>query len=595
MRLVVILLIYILVVIISIITVNATVKYDEGRIEIDGIQLLQDSDNANAYYYIPPYPRISTLTNGDFEFFCAKYIGVNGIQGSGGLFHVLIQFSLTPEETTALAQKLKETHPKAVLMGPVPMSVDDSGNTAASFRIVSSILTDTKNNQFTSSLVTSGRAPLLPGSKAAIAAHLTPEGVTLLWESFRGVASDVSVVVDGYYQAKLKAYKATVQADLSLVYEHLSTYNNTQSGFSKNQISSILDSLSQAGTIKIDVADLSSGKEIDTKVYQNILTIVTDKVVDAMFNVKNGWAKVPVSEKPIEPTDPKDRYQRGAFVRFFAGDGTQEYIPDDAFLLKKKTEIRNFSFYLDLTHSTVVNVPIHSAGNIRGFYNEYKDDKKYFRIIDMNDPDFQMRDVHFQVDGDFIGAFGDIVDQVSVLLQKDYPAGVADSYSGTLLFNKPGIDSGNFTQSLSYMRLGDRGNDWLKYKYKVGWKFIGIDSLITTPAKDWIIADIPSISIRPPLQKTTIEIGVDKQLLKERGIQSIRIRFASILFNKPYKGKMMVIRPNEPAESVKAIVYHDPGRSIVYQVNWYSNKGEIQDDLLMLEDDYVFLIPPEKK
>ena len=38
---------------------GAIVKYDEGRMEINGIQLFQDSENARAYYYLPPYPRVS--------------------------------------------------------------------------------------------------------------------------------------------------------------------------------------------------------------------------------------------------------------------------------------------------------------------------------------------------------------------------------------------------------------------------------------------------------------------------------------------------------------------------------------------------------
>ena len=141
MRLVtMILLLFFLILLLTRSTANAVVKYDEGRIEIDGIQLFQDSENPNAYYYIPPYPRVSTLNNGDFEFLCAKYVGINGREGSGGLFHVLIQFSLTKEETADLSKKLSEKFPKAIIMGPVPMSVDDSGNSAASFRIVSSIL-----------------------------------------------------------------------------------------------------------------------------------------------------------------------------------------------------------------------------------------------------------------------------------------------------------------------------------------------------------------------------------------------------------------------------------------------------------------------
>src|SRR5688572_17316083 len=100
---------------------HGTVKYDEGRLEINGIQLLQDSENSNLYYYIPPYPRISVRENGEFEFSCIKYVGINGKESSGGLFHVLVQFSLSKEETQLIEKKLREKFPKAVLMGAVPI------------------------------------------------------------------------------------------------------------------------------------------------------------------------------------------------------------------------------------------------------------------------------------------------------------------------------------------------------------------------------------------------------------------------------------------------------------------------------------------
>lgn len=570
---------------------NAIVKYDEGRIEVDGIQLFQDSENGNAYYYLPPYPRLSISKDGDFEFLCAKYVGTEGRESSGGLFHALVQFSLTKEEVIELEGKLKEKFPKAVIMGPVPMLENEDGN-APGFRIVSTILDTTSAAGFSSSTITSGKAPFLPGSKAAIAAHLEPDGATLLWESFQGATSDVSVVVEGYFRAKLKAYHATVNANLEIAYDHFSSFDNVQSGFTRDQATEILDSLCQSGAIDIDVADMSAGLDVSTEAYQNILTIITNKVVELMFDVNAGWAKLPESEAPAQPTDLKERYQRGAFVRFFVGDGTQQYIPDDQLVLKKKTEIRNFHFFLNLNQSTVIKVPVYSAGNIRGFYREFGDDKKYFRVVDMNDPAFQSREIHFQIDGNFIGSFGDVIDQAWVLVEKEYPEDKGDVYTGSLVFNKTRIDSGEIIQTLNYHRLGDLSETWKQFRYKVGWKFIGIDSVITVPDSGWVTSSHSSISIEPPVEKSEIEIAVDRKLLEESKIQSVRIRFASILFQQPHKGEMVVVRANEADEKVSASVYRDKGEPVVYQVNWYTTNATVQDELKILDDDYLFLVPP---
>lgn len=577
---------------------NATfgiVKYDEGRMEIGGIQLFQDSENSNAYYYLPPYPRVSVRESGEFEFLCTKYVGVSGKGSSGGLFHVLVQFSLSPTEIKELEAKLRETFPKARIIGAVPMMEVEESNDSPGFRIVSTLLSTEGESPFTTRLISSGKAPFLPGSKAAIAAHLTADGATLLWDSFQGAASDVSIVVEGSFRAKLKAYKATVKADLEMVYNHFSSFRNVQSGFTRDQASDILDSLCQTGVIRIDVADLSAGLDVDTEVYKNLLNIITEKVVNAMFDVNTGWAKLPATETPAQPTDLKERYQRGAFVRFFAGDGSQAYIPDNQLVLKKKSEIRSFHFSLDLNQSTVIKVPVYAAGNIRGFYDQYKNDKRYFRVVDMNDPDFQVRDIHFQVDGDYLESFGEIIDQVSVLVEKNYPGEDVNSFSGTLVFNKPAIDSGKIIQSLSYQRLGDRTEAWLNYKYKVGWKFIGVDSLIISPATGWVDTNNPSVSLQPPLTRTDIEIGIDKQLLEQQGIQTVRIRFASMLFSKAYKGKTMIIRATDAGDGLKTSVYHDKNQPVVYQINWYTNKTTRQDDLKVLDDDFLFLIPPQIK
>lgn len=565
-------------------------KYDEGRIEVDGIQLLQDSENVNAYYYIPPYPRLSRTREGDFEFMCMKYVGDDN-SSSGGLFHALVQFSLTSEEVASLGQKLKEKLPNAFIVGPVPMMEDDD-SAVPGFRLVSTILDSGSAAGFSSSVITSGRAPFLPGSKAAIAAHLEPAGATLLWESFQGAASDVSVVVEGFFRAKIRAYQAKVNADLELVYNHFSSFDNVQSGFTRDQATNILDSLCQSGAIRIDVADMSAGLDVSTEAYENILTLITDKIVEQMFDVKAGWARMPQTASAAGPSDLKERYQRGAFVRFFAGDGTQEYIPDDQLVLKSKTEIRNFHFFLNLSHSTVIKVPVYAAGNIRGFYDAFRDDKKYFRVVDMSDPDFQSREIHFQLSGNFLDAFGDVIDQAWVQVERDPAEGQDQGFADNLVFNKPAIDSGELVRTLSYRRMGDLTSAWKEFRYRVGWKFNGVDSVVTVPAGGWITTDNSSISIEPPVDKSEIEISVDSKSMEERGIQSVRIRFASILLHRPRKGKMVIVRAGDTGDTWKTTVYHDKDEPIVYQVNWYATNETIQDDLKILEDDYLFLVPP---
>ena len=82
-------------------TAYAIPKYDDGRIQLRGIQLLQDHLDLNAYYYIPRYPRMATREDGSYEFMFMKYVG-KGSGANGGLFHALIEFTLPDAEVTLL-------------------------------------------------------------------------------------------------------------------------------------------------------------------------------------------------------------------------------------------------------------------------------------------------------------------------------------------------------------------------------------------------------------------------------------------------------------------------------------------------------------
>ncbi|MCB0376662.1 MAG: hypothetical protein KDD04_12140, partial [Sinomicrobium sp.] len=134
---------------------SAQVNYDEGRIQIDGIQLLQDSNDENAYYYLTRFARLSTKEDGSYEILCIKYVG-EGESTSGGLFHALIEFSLPQDVVEAVQAKLKQqVGDRAYIAGPVPMKqiTNENTNEVGQFNVVSSILTNTNGEDaFTSNV-----------------------------------------------------------------------------------------------------------------------------------------------------------------------------------------------------------------------------------------------------------------------------------------------------------------------------------------------------------------------------------------------------------------------------------------------------------
>src|SRR5690606_27568857 len=104
---------------------------------------------------------------------------------------------------------------------------------------------------------------------------------------------------------------------------------------------------------------------------------------------ETGWAKQPDKETAVEQGQLAGRRERGFFSKLFGGDQNEKYVTDDQFVLKKREDIKVNKFYLNLSKSTTIKVPVYSSGNINGLYETFKEDPeskdKYFRVVDLED------------------------------------------------------------------------------------------------------------------------------------------------------------------------------------------------------------------
>lgn len=602
--------------------VSAQVKYDEGAVYLKGVTLLQDRAVATDYYYLPQFPRLSVKSDGSFEFLCLKYVGEK-TEKSGGLFHALISFDLADTLVQSLQKDLRKLIPGARIAGPVPLmqpKKDDPEITTPSFEIVSAILSNKEGaDAMTRTVVTSGYAPLTPGSKAAVASLLNQNGATLLWDSFTGANSDVSVSLHGYYEAAVKAYNATVTAEMNVIYKHFSEMKANQEGYSKTQVRKVIDDLQKKGGIKVEVFDRSSGLGIKTSDMDGILNLVTNKLTEIMFDTKTGWSKEPEMVDPSLGFDPRgrqgDKSEAGQVISDIAEgmsdvmgslpilgwfspkkkkNTNPEYITDNQYVLKDIQNIRTQKFYLNLSKATTIKVPFHTAGNLGGLYSTLGEDEKYFRIVNMDDPDFQKREISFQLDTKFNDAFDDIINFVTVNFRKKYSNGQKDVTSQVML-NADDLKKGVIAKSVFYPRLGLTGSEWLNYDYQVLWSFKGRKEVVRFPAEEgkWATTSDASIGLTPPLAKEFIEIDGDREQFRTDSISSVNISFASVLGGEKKVVKNIVLRAGDQASTSKISIYHDLQSPVVYQSTWYSKtKGEAKTDLGMLGSSYLFLLPP---
>ena len=270
-----------------------------------------------------------------------------------------------------------------------------------------------------------------------------------------------------------------------------------------------------------------------------------------------------------------------------------QYRTDNQYIMKDIKDIRTNKFYLNLSKSTTIKVPFHTAGNLGGLYSQLGADQRYFRIVNMDDPAFQRRDINFQVDGEFVDAFDDIINFVTVNFRKKYSNGQADVTSQVIL-NGSDLKKGINLKQISYPRLGLETADWLGYEYQLLWSFKGKSKVVRYPADEsqWIKSSDPAVSLIPPLVKEYIDVDADRQEFAKDSIASVNVTFASVQGGDKKVVRSLVLRAGDQTSTSKVTVYHDAGSPIVIQPTWYSKeKGEARE-ASVLTSNYLFLSPP---
>jgi hypothetical protein len=572
---------------------GAVVMYDEGREIIDGVSFLRDKEDSNAYYYLPTAPRVVLdPQSGKPKILAVKFVDTDG-QTSGGIVHFLFSLELPPERIEELQTALAKKVPGATIKGPVTLRAEgDEEAAGASFSIISSTLSDTNDtNSFTASVVSSGVAPVTPGSQAAVAARLTENGATLLFDSLGQETSDVSVALTASYEAALPAYRGRVFASLDTVYEHLFKVMNQQQNYTKTEIRRQIDEMVRTGLIEVDVTD-RNGLGIDTSQMSGIMNLVTDKLVNMLFDTTQGLSKLPEPEQVPEDV-VKGRQERGFLAKLFAGTGNQQYVTDDQYTMRERQDIKRATFSMVFTQNTTIRVPFNTTGNISGLHELYGEDEELFRIVGLDDEAFDRREVFFEVDPGYYSAFQDNINSVSVSFAKKYPADMDQAdFTAEVVFNQKDVRDGTFSKSIVYPRLGIEGSDWHDYEFRTLWSFRG-GRTIGIPAEfdDKEKHNAPSITLAPPATLTRIEVDGDARSMVDAEIRRAMVQFNYRLLGQTKKTNV-VLHPGETEILQQASLLHDATDPVTYRIRWYRNNGERMDsEWTTLDDTYLFLHP----
>ena len=208
----------------------------------------------------------------------------------------------------------------------------------------------------------------------------------------------------------------------------------------------------------------------------------------------------------------------------------------------------------------------------------------------MNDPAFEFRPVHFQVDGAYVDSFQDSLNFVSVNVRKSYPDRPA--FTKALTFTHAEIKAGSTVKDIAFPRLGAQGQDWIEYEYQLRWSLRGGDTLSVPSADKWVKAKDPAVALTPPFEKRVIEIDADRSLFAAKGIATAVVEIAPrsaarapAAESDPARGRRRV---DDAASRCTRSQYADGGPR---HVAWEGRQGRASSEVL--ESDYLYLTPPD--
>lgn len=591
--------------------VNAQILDSENKVGItlsDGTQVIaygrantassgSYAKFSNEYYYLPTNLRLSKKEDGTPEFIFVKYTTeetaeAGGVQGA--LMHFLMEWGLTPDQENELQQKiasklgdLKNVNPRYAevqnpkVLGPATLKSDVEGET---FRIVSGTLT---NEKFTPNMVTSGKAPLLPGSKMAVAAILEKNGAQLLAATFEKARSitDVSLNLRFQYQVLTPAVDGSITVNWTQIshlfqqfrreYTHSDVDDGTlpvSNSLSDDEITdtekdSLFSYLIQNKAVDIKLDKLEKDDPIAQEVTQTFLDYFLSSVAEKSFSD-------PEEGKAVESLNNEYAPSENLYKYTFDSKRMETK-------MKMGIEQYNLKVRIPVTQEMTI------TENLASWYDGVKHNKSCVTSVNLNDPFFQHREIHLILDGEAEQMFGDEVNAVSVDIRKRRSSG--NDFQDAIMIDKKSLEKGTLA-SLTYARGDDRNPD--VYEYRTSWNLKGT---IYPENPEWQKGDWKGINLVAPVAPRTILFEGDLAELQEMGIPRATLQLRYQKFGKEVETNIpLTVSKGQPL--IEKVIYTDKDtRGYVYRlILTHKTEGKLVLPWeAKINDDYVYATIPE--
>ena len=570
---------------------------DGTQVTLFGKAISLSNRKSKDFYYLPTEPRLSVKQDGTPQFMFLKYMtDETADQGgiSGALLHMLMEWGLTPTQRAEVDMILNTGKQGAVKGSILKGAADVVPDGDQSFRVISAVLSDDK---MAPTVVTSSKAPTLPGSKIAVATKLDAHGAQLLAATFEKGRSitDLSIELGFKYTVRMPAAKGYARVHWDKMKTHFEKDSAVYSVKTRKKSRGVL-------------GDFFFGKKtvVTSRSYDEMRTVI-DSLIEREFIILK-WEE--------SMSDERITKMREAFYDYFldkmsnTADADQmspptqrerEAMPNIKYGRKysfNRTYIESSyksgtkTFYFDA--KLAVNKYFSVTGNLASWYDGVRDNKNCVSSVYLNDPFFQHRDINFILDLDAEDIFADEVNYVTVNVRKKRKSG--NDFIKSLTFDRAYLKENGIAGSINYARGEDKNAD--VYEYKTQWSLRGGNIYPENPP--YKKGDWEGVTLYPPIMPRIIEFEADIQELADMGLRMATLQVRYYKFGKEvetnipisvYKGEGYVSKTIYTDKDTQGYAY----RLVFTSKDSKKGKMALEWDA-KINDDYVYAsIPDELK
>ncbi len=536
---------------------------DRG-VQAEGIWFFPVLGDSLKYVYLPYQGEIARNEENMPRFSFMRYVmnmpsvsgpGVNtsaqtiSAAEGGGILNFLVLYR-TPEEilenaTQALRRKLRNDSVR--VQGPL---VFETGR----YALISSILTGDAQRQ--KQILSVGNAPVLENSSVALSFDLSPASSGILMESFKMATPDVSLVFDMGFAGLTEDYDAELEVDWTEVRKSQSINAGVSIYFVSADVKIAFDDLFKRQAIKLKV----NGKN---EAMDGLMQTAYDKLLTLMF-------------RPVQPEQLPPQTQ-GNLVNAL----TQSLIGQDGALGSKNTigfsaevgyqlkEMKTSgTTKLFFKGRSLVQRRHFITFNIGALHKSYGDNQQVFRTASILGAEFQKRNIVVGVDGDLEKEFDNMLNSVTVILEKNHLSGEKTVQS--VLVNKNVKKADTVVTVLSYGYDKDT-TGWMQYRQRTIWQFRGGASY----ESEWKKQDAAMINLYVPFKRKRISVEGDMDKLFKKDITAISIQISYPFFSQTKQERITLKTSGELSNAGFNVTQPENQEEIDYTITWIKKNGEL--------------------